>query len=538
MGDPRWLALQVRRLFWLRGEPDPRLLQLGFVLLIGLSTLAMVPVDGWATVSAPERAALLLCLLTAAVTWVVTPALVSPSRTLQALAFADLAVIGVSSLQHDVGTLPFVVLPALWLGRQLRWRAVPIAGVATFVLVSLPALVVHGDSDGTVSQMVPLPLIAVVAVLSIVVGLDAAASAQADAERALAELARQRRSSEAIVDAVDVGLLLVNRDGRVRQANRRQADFDRLGYPEGRCAEGWIFGADGRVRLEPGEVPAAVAARGNDFDDQRVWIGREPASRRALSVSARALRDETGRRTGSVLASKDVTDLVRALAVKGEFISLVSHELRTPLTSIYGYVSILQERDDLSDTVRRQLEVVARSAERLRVLVDDLLDAAQSGTTGITLERTPVDLARVVAESVAAARPRADEAGVRLQEGPPCVASLQGDPGRLAQVVDNLLSNAIKYTPAGGTVSVELGVTRDSVELRVCDDGMGISADDLTHVFTRFFRTRQATDLAIRGVGLGLSISQQIVEQHGGVIEVRSEVGRGSEFRVVLPGHH
>ena len=109
------------------------------------------------------------------------------------------------------------------------------------------------------------------------------------------------------------------------------------------------------------------------------------------------------------------------------------------------------------------------------------------------------------------------------------------DPQRMAQVVDNLLSNAIKYTPAGGRVRVGSSVDADRVELCVVDTGIGISAADRDRLFTRFFRARHAEEQSIQGVGLGLSITKSIVESHGGRIEVESEFGRGSMFRVRLP---
>ena len=109
------------------------------------------------------------------------------------------------------------------------------------------------------------------------------------------------------------------------------------------------------------------------------------------------------------------------------------------------------------------------------------------------------------------------------------------DPQRFSQVVDNLLSNAVKYTPAGGRIEVDLSIIHDRVELVVLDTGIGISRGDSHHVFSRFFRTSRAARQSIQGIGLGLSITKAIVESHGGRIEVDSEEGSGSAFRVRLP---
>jgi signal transduction histidine kinase len=128
-----------------------------------------------------------------------------------------------------------------------------------------------------------------------------------------------------------------------------------------------------------------------------------------------------------------------------------------------------------------------------------------------------------------------EAAGLTLTSQVPQRLIAMVDPQRFAQVIDNLLSNAVKYTPAGGRVEVDLSVTHDRVELVVTDTGIGISVRDRSHVFSRFFRTRLASRRSIQGIGLGLSISKAIVDSHGGRIEVESEEGRGSTFRIRLP---
>jgi signal transduction histidine kinase len=226
---------------------------------------------------------------------------------------------------------------------------------------------------------------------------------------------------------------------------------------------------------------------------------------------------------------------MRALKVKDEFVASVSHELRTPLTSIVGYVNILQERPDLPADVLAQLDVVARNTDRLNRLVADLLHTAQVDDGPMHVVRSETDLGAIVRDSVQAARPAAERAGVDIDVEAPASLIVMADPQRMAQVVDNLVSNAIKYTVAGGRVRVSVALEGNRVELSVADTGIGISAADRDRLFTRFFRTRQAEERSIQGVGLGLSITKTIVESHGGRIEVQSELGQGSEFRVRLP---
>ena len=350
----------------------------------------------------------------------------------------------------------------------------------------------------------------------------------------------QRRVADAILDTVDVGLVLLDEDGHYQSMNRRQRDFLRLAFPDGHAGRagqlGLVWDEDGATPLSQAQMPSHRASRGEEFDDCRIWVGDDPRTRRALSVSARSVRDDEGRFTGAALAYNDVTDFMRALRVKDEFVASVSHELRTPLTSIRGYVDLLRERDDLPDDATHFLGVVARNAERLGRLVADLLHSAQVDVGPMHVVRTSGDLAHIVREAVSAAAPAAAVEGVTHRVGGPGGAAAdRWTATGCAQVVDNLVSNALKYTPRGGRVSVRLRPDGERVELAVRDTGIGIDAPDRDRLFTRFFRARQAAERNIQGVGLGLSIARSIVESHGGRIEVDSQPGEGSVFRVRIP---
>ncbi len=349
----------------------------------------------------------------------------------------------------------------------------------------------------------------------------------------------QRRVADAILDTVDVGLVLLDEHGHYQSMNRRQRDFLRLAFPDGHAGRagqlGLVWDEDGTTPLSQAQMPSHRASRGEEFDDCRIWVGDDPRTRRALSVSARSVRDDEGRFTGAALAYNDVTDFMRALRVKDEFVASVSHELRTPLTSIRGYVDLLRERDDLPDDATHFLGVVARNAERLGRLVADLLHSAQVDVGPMHVVRTSGDLAHIVREAVSAAAPAAAVEGVTIESEVPEELLLTMDRDRMRQVADNLVSNALKYTPRGGRVSVRLRPDGERVELAVRDTGIGIDAPDRDRLFTRFFRAQQAAERNIQGVGLGLSIARSIVESHGGRIEVDSQPGEGSVFRVRIP---
>ncbi|MDP9262171.1 MAG: HAMP domain-containing histidine kinase, partial [Actinomycetota bacterium] len=223
--------------------------------------------------------------------------------------------------------------------------------------------------------------------------------------------------------------------------------------------------------------------------------------------------------------------------MKDDFVASVSHELRTPLTSISGYVELMIEGEvgGMNEEQLNFLGVVRRNADRLLRLVGDLLFAAQSDARQVEFERAPVDLLPLVTHAFEAARPAAAEREIELALETEFVGGLHGDAGRLGQMIDNLLSNALKFTPPSGTVLVRLARRDDAVQIEISDTGMGISEEDQQRLFERFFRTSEATEQAIQGTGLGLSIAAAIAEGHGGSIEVKSEVGRGTTFSVVLP---
>jgi len=220
--------------------------------------------------------------------------------------------------------------------------------------------------------------------------------------------------------------------------------------------------------------------------------------------------------------------------LKDEFVSSVSHELRTPLTSISGYVELMLE-DEQDEQKRNYLGIVDRNAGRLLGLVSDLLFSARLQGGRLELERSEVDLHRLVLQAVESARPRAEAAGVELTLAADSVPPVSGEAVRLAQLFDNLVSNAIKFTPGGGRVAVQLSARDGLVRFEISDTGIGISEGEREQLFERFFRSQSALERQIQGTGLGLYISKAIVEAHGGRIGVHSEAGEGTTFVVEVP---
>ncbi|GAB2775735.1 hypothetical protein GCM10027020_31200 [Nocardioides salsibiostraticola] len=224
---------------------------------------------------------------------------------------------------------------------------------------------------------------------------------------------------------------------------------------------------------------------------------------------------------------------------KSQLISTVSHELRTPLTSIVGNLEILQELisdADLDPMLARAAAATDRGAQRLGAIVEDLLLLSRVTDPNASMSRERVDLGEIVADVLALHSTTARQQGIEVvvaSASEPVI--LLGVASELDRVVVNLVSNAVKYSPSGSTVRVSMENIGKEAVLVVADDGYGISQADQKKLFREFFRSNNPKTIQVRGTGLGLAIVQRIVDRHGGRIELSSQLGVGSEFRVYLP---
>jgi len=340
----------------------------------------------------------------------------------------------------------------------------------------------------------------------------------------------------ALIDSTLDGICLTDADGQllISNAPMRRLSVE-LGMPQhGTVPERLLaiserLAEPERYRKRMKELAASVEAETSD-EFELAGTGR------CFRGYTAPVHGPDGLLVGRVWTLREVTADRELDRMRDAFVATVSHELRTPLTSISGFLEMLQDEEhSLGDTGRTYLNVIRRSTDRLHHLVEDLLLIAQIEAHRVELEPAPLDLAELASECVEASRPAAAEKRVSIElvaDQPPRV---RGDAQRLAQVVDNLVSNAVKFTPEGGSVTVSIEGDGDAVHLVVADTGIGIPADEHGQVFSRFFRSRTATNAAIPGTGLGLAISHALVEQHGGTIALESEEGRGTRVTVTLP---
>ena len=324
------------------------------------------------------------------------------------------------------------------------------------------------------------------------------------------------------------GLLLLDRTHRIYLANRAFKN---------------LFGVKAELRgktvmevlrlHELAELIERVEAEKQVFDYE---LKVPELNERWLQVNAAVISNSAGEREGTILVFHDLTRLKKLERTREEFVANVSHELRTPLSLIKGYVeTLLDGARNNPDVSEHFLRIIARNAERLDLLIQDLLTISALESGRVQLKLQPVSLRSVAEKVLADLKSRADAKNVTLRnELPDLIAN--ADESRLEQVMANLVDNAIKYGRMLGNVVVcGKNLDGDKIEISVQDDGPGIPAESLDRVFERFYRVDKARSREQGGTGLGLSIVKHIVQNHGGEVWAESEAGRGATFFFTLP---
>jgi heavy metal sensor kinase len=227
--------------------------------------------------------------------------------------------------------------------------------------------------------------------------------------------------------------------------------------------------------------------------------------------------------------------LEQAVRQMKEFTASISHELRTPLTVLRGEAEVVLSKPGTASDYRRVLESQLEEFEKLSQMINRMLTLARAEAGQITLARDSVCLADLAAAAAEQMEPLAASKGLSLTTACEGKVAVTGDPGWLERAVLNLLDNAVKFTPPGGRIEIAVRSENDTAVLEVRDNGMGISAEALPHIFERFYREDSSRSRAIEGAGLGLSLVEWIVRQHQGRVSVTSRPKQGSTFRVELP---
>ena len=296
------------------------------------------------------------------------------------------------------------------------------------------------------------------------------------------------------------------------------------------------------------EVKERIAMLREDFNAEETESAVEELARQnrdfvrilgELEEKREALEQLNGQLTASNAELNEANARLREIAeAREEFLALTTHDLRSPLTVISGVISFFTSGrlGELSPEQKNMVGMMERNTQNLIELVNDLLDAAKLESGSLQLELAPTDVRALIHEICEPLEPLAREKGITLTEDVPAkLPPVRADRAKLRRVIVNLLSNALKFTPKGGRVTVRVEESGAGVRVSVADTGIGIAAADIPLLFDKYEQARHRATRGEKGTGLGLYITRQLVELHGGRIHVESEVGHGSTFSFTIP---
>ncbi|KAM3095238.1 PAS domain-containing protein [Phormidesmis sp. 146-12] len=376
-----------------------------------------------------------------------------------------------------------------------------------------------------------------------------------DRKHAEIALQEQTRLLQVIIDSIGDGLILANSNGEFVLFNQAaERIFGRLSND--RPCEDWshtygLYLPDRQTFFPSEQLPLYRAMRGEAVNDVEVFV-RPDLTRegRWISISGFPVVDQSQEVTGGVITCRDISErkqveakrrqieaeLIRTNRIKDEFLAVLSHELRTPLNPILGWAKILQTGTCDAAKTQQALATIERNAKLQTQLIDDLLDVSRILRGKLTLASEPVNLTSVVEAAIETVRLAAEAKSIAIKSQLEPTLSVLGDAGRLQQVVWNLLTNAVKFTPNSGRVEIQVTQVDSTAQIQVIDTGKGIRPDFLSQVFERFQQADSSTTRQFGGLGLGLAIVRQLVELHGGTVQVSSQgEGLGATFTVWLP---
>jgi PAS domain S-box-containing protein len=360
---------------------------------------------------------------------------------------------------------------------------------------------------------------------------DAKRQAEDAAERAV----RRASELEAMLEALPDGLILYGRRGEIVRTNDTAERLLALTPEEkarplaGRSGCFRMFDANNRL-LPLEETPSARALAGETVRSAHLRV--EAAGRSGwILASAAPIRGPDGSPWGAVLTFSDESDLHHLEAARDDLVGMVSHDLRSPLNAILAQSHLLRADPREPTRVVERARAIAVSCDRMRSMIQDLLEATMLEAGQLRTRPAELDLAMFARDVVE--RHYGALAVDRVKVEAPASVPAHADPERLERILVNLVSNALKYSPPQGEVTVEVKGVEGGATVAVADRGVGIAPEDLPHVYEGFSRARGAR--RPEGLGLGLYITRLLVYAHGGRLDVESQLGRGSTFRVFLP---
>jgi PAS domain S-box-containing protein len=335
----------------------------------------------------------------------------------------------------------------------------------------------------------------------------------------------REQKAEKVLNKLSDGIALSDQYGRILFANRSFSTL--LGIAADRISESTVAELLFENQAAPSdELPLS--------DEVRVQMSQE-----TLPVVFELPRGADG--AAGVLRVawqiRDISQQKLAELARSDFVSSAAHELRTPLANIKAYAETLA-LDDMADVESQKgfLNIINSEATRLARFVDELLNISSLECGSLSLNRQQTDTLRLLNEAIEKVRPQIQQKTLEFTAViPPKVPELSIDKDKVAAALVNLLGNAVKYTPSGGKVSLHVAQTAAELAVSVEDSGIGMSAQDLSKICQKFFRSEDPRVRDVPGSGIGLSLVQEVARSHGGRLEVHSELNKGSKFTLILP---
>lgn len=333
---------------------------------------------------------------------------------------------------------------------------------------------------------------------------------------------------DTILSSMSDGVVAVNMSRKVILANKAAAEMFRLEPAE-------MLGKNQFEATRNEELARLMEETMDTKKSLSKEIRMRPGSERTLAITSSPLEDQNGNSLGAVAVMRDITSLRHLEQMRQEFVANVSHELRTPLTSIKGFSeTLLNGNLENRQLLERFLGIINAETDRMIILINDLLDLSRIESGKQPLNKASVDMKKVFDDTLLILQSKAADKQITLENNIYNPVYVEGDEKLLKQVAINLVDNGVKYTPEGGKVWIEAEQGLDSVEFRVCDNGLGIASEHLDRLFERFYRVDKGRARHMGGTGLGLAITKHIVDKHKGTIAIESRVGKGTKVRLTL----